>query len=205
MQLKLIEVIGNLKRQARTVEGGISFSQRYILLYKSITTKERLFPIDYQILIGHFNETILNDLLSSFEIINETFKDITPLLKALPPEQSETKTDKLKVKLGNYGFFELPKVKQLSEPNKQRLVELISKNLMPYGIAMFDYLGFCEYLDREQGTKYKADNILSKLFNEKAKDGTSAKHYRRSLIKPLPRYKAGEYKQTVKTDYQKLK
>lgn len=123
----------------------------------------------------------------------------------LPPQKFETKTDKLKAELGKYGFFELPKVKQLSEPNKQILIELVSINPMPYGIAMFDFLGFCEYLDREQGTKYKADNILSKLYNENAKDGTSAKHYRRSLVKPLTRYKAGEYKETVKTDYQKLK
>jgi hypothetical protein len=39
--------------------------------------KERLLNIDYQILISHFNETISNDLLSRFEIINETFKEIT--------------------------------------------------------------------------------------------------------------------------------
>ncbi len=76
---------------------------------------------------------------------------------------------------------------------------------MPYGIAMFDFLGFCEHLDRELGTKYKANKILSNLYNESAKDGTSAKHLRRSLFKPLPRYKAGEHKETVKTDYQKLK
>jgi hypothetical protein len=133
------------------------------------------------------------------------FENAEAISNNLPPQQTETKTDKLKADLGEYGFFEMPKVKELSEPNKQSLIELISKNLMPYGIAMFDYLGFCEYLDREQGTKYKANYILSKLYNEKAKDGTSAKHYRRSLIKPLPRYKAGEYKQTVKTDYQKLK
>lgn len=126
-------------------------------------------------------------------------------LKNPPPQQPETKTDKLKTELGKYGFFELPKVKELSASNKQSLIELISKNPMPYGIAMFDFLDFCEYLDREQGTKYKANNILSKLFKENAKDGTSAKHYRRSLIKLLPRYKAGEYKETVKTDYQKLK
>ena len=126
-------------------------------------------------------------------------------LKNPPPQQAETKTDKLKTELGKYGFFELPKVKELSASNKQSLIELISKNPMPYGIAMFDFLDFCEYLDREQGTKYKANNILSKLFKENAKDGTSAKHYRRSLIKLLPRYKAGEYKETVKKDYQKLK
>lgn len=92
-QIKLIELIGNLKRQARTNEAGISFTQRYNALCKSIEVKESLFSIDYQILISHFNETILNDLLSSFEIINETFKEITPLLKVLPPQQAETKKD----------------------------------------------------------------------------------------------------------------
>jgi hypothetical protein len=123
----------------------------------------------------------------------------------LTPQPPETKTNKLKAELGKYGFFELPKVKQLSEPNKQSLIELIRSNPMPYGIAMFDELGFCEYLDNDKGSKYKANEILSRLYNEKAKDGTSAKHYRRSLIKPLARYKAGEYKETVKTDYQRLK
>ena len=86
-QIKLIELIGNLKRQARTNEAGISFDQCYNALYKSIEAKEKLLPIDYQILISHFNETILNDLLSSFEIINETFKEIIPLLETLHPLQ----------------------------------------------------------------------------------------------------------------------
>lgn len=131
---------------------------------------------------------------------------ITDILKAPapPPPPTETKTDTFKAKLGEHGFFELPKVKILTDEKKQQLVELVSKNPMPYGIAMFDFLGFCECLDREQGTKYKANQILSKLYNEKANDGTSAKHYRRSLVKPLQRYKAGEYKETVKTDYQNL-
>ena len=127
-------------------------------------------------------------------------------IQGLPTQQAETKADKLNAQLSKYGFFELPKIKQLSEQNKQDLIDLIIKNKMPYGIAMFDFLGFCEYLDREQGTKYKADNILSRLFNEKAKDGTSAKHYRRSLIKfTTPRYKAGEYKDIVQKDYEELK
>lgn len=125
--------------------------------------------------------------------------------KLSAPQQTETKTDNLKAELGKYGFFELPMVKQLSEPSKQNLIEKISTNKMPYGIAMFDFLGFCEYLDREQGTKYKANKILSRLYNAKAKDGTSAKHNRRSLFKPLSRYKACEYKETVKNDYQNLK
>jgi hypothetical protein len=92
-QIQLIELIGNIKRQARTNQTRISFTQRYNALYKSIEAKEKLFSVDYQILISHFSETILNDLLSSFEIINETFKEITPLLKALPPQPTKTKSD----------------------------------------------------------------------------------------------------------------
>jgi hypothetical protein len=108
-QIKLVELIGNLKRQARTCEAGISFTQRYNALYKSIETKESLVSIDYQILISHFNETIINDLLSSFEIINETFKEITPLLKALPPQpivkqKPELKIDQIALKYAYEGL-----------------------------------------------------------------------------------------------------
>lgn len=120
-------------------------------------------------------------------------------------EKSVTKTVKLTDALKKLGFFGLEKVKELSEHSKLKLVELLCTNPMPYGIAMFDELGFCAYLDNEQGANYKANIILSRLYNEKAKDGTSAKHYRRSLIKPLERYKACEYKETVRNAYQNLK
>jgi hypothetical protein len=36
-----------------------------------------------------------------------------------------------------------------SEQKKQSLVELIRSKCMAYGIAMFDYLGFCRYLDEK--------------------------------------------------------
>jgi hypothetical protein len=117
----------------------------------------------------------------------------------------ETKFDTLKNKLNKFGFFELEKVKILSNESKQKLITLISNNKMPYGIAMFDFLGFCSYLDREHRTKYKANHIISKLFNNMAKDGTSAKHLRRSLVKPFPRYKACEQKENVIKDYEQLK
>jgi hypothetical protein len=121
------------------------------------------------------------------------------------PSILETKTQHLKSALAEIGFFDLPMVQILSESNKQKLVELIGLNKMPYGIAMLDYLNFLTYLDKIQGTKTKANLIVSRLFNEKAKDHTSAKHYRSSLVKPKPRYNASEYKQTVISDYQKLK
>lgn len=121
------------------------------------------------------------------------------------PSILETKTQRLKSALAEVGFFDLPMVKILSESNKLKLVELIELNKMPYGIAMLDYLNFLTYLDKSQGAKKRANLIVSRLFNEKAKDDTSAKHYRSSLVKPKPRYNASEYKQTVISDYQKLK
>lgn len=72
IQNMLIDTIGLLERQSRTNLPGISFAERFNRLYPSIESKERLFPIDYQMLIGHFNEVILNDLLSSYKILNGT-------------------------------------------------------------------------------------------------------------------------------------
>lgn len=177
-----------IKRLPNMVD--LKYFDDYIYILKRLNNK-------LQIIVEKYNKRL--------ESVIALSKNENQINQTIAIQQTETKTDKLKAELGKYGFFKLPMVKQLSEPNKQSLIELISKNKMPYGIAMFDYLGFCEYLDREQGTKYKTDNILSKLFNENAKDGSSAKHYRRSLIKPTTRYKADEYKEIVKIDYQKLK
>lgn len=95
-QIKLIKLIGNLKRQVRTNEPGISFTKHYIALSKEIkNNKEELQTIDYQILISHFRESMVNDLLSSFETIIETFKELTPLLKVSPPQQSEKQKPEL--------------------------------------------------------------------------------------------------------------
>lgn len=94
-QIQIIELIGNLKRQARSNEAGISFTHRYNLLYKSIEAKETFHNIDYQFFIAHFNETISNDLLSSFEIINETFKEIAPLIRDKATNTQPNKKQKI--------------------------------------------------------------------------------------------------------------
>ena len=125
----------------------------------------------------------------------------------LPPQQAETKTDKLKGELGKYGFFELPMVKQLSEPNKQSVIELISTNKLPYGIAMFDFLKFLEYLESEHfNSKYKLFNEVSKWFDvdSRAVKGNISVLCVGSLENRL-RYTADQKKQIVKRDYEKLK
>ncbi len=150
------------------------------------------------------------------KILKEWYKDekifideITPLLKALPPQQNETKTDKLKAELGKYGFFELSKVKQLSEPNKQNLVELISTKGLPYSIAMFDFLGFLKHIENEHfKTKYKLNIGVAKWFNSD-KDGRAVKGNISSLseysAENKDKYTAHTHKEKVNTDYQKLK
>ena len=125
----------------------------------------------------------------------------------LPPQQTETKTDKLKAELGKYGFFELSKVKQLSEPNKQSLIELISTNDLPYSIAMFEYLVFLKHLKAEHfTTDYKLFKAVAKWFKvaERAVKGNIYvlnEHSKENRT----RYTADQQKQTVQKDYEKLK
>jgi len=127
----------------------------------------------------------------------------------LTSKLTETKTDKLKAELGKYGFFELSKVKQLSEPNKQKLIELISSKGLPYSIAMFEFLDFLKHIEREYfKTKGILNKEVAKWFNSD-KDGRSVKGNISSLsdysTENKSKYTAHTHKETVKTDYQKLK
>jgi hypothetical protein len=124
----------------------------------------------------------------------------------LPPQQAETKTNKLKAELITYGFFELSMVKQLSEPNKQSLVELISKNGLPYSIAMIEYLGFLKHLKAEHfTTDYKLFKAVADWFKvaERAVKGNIYVLNKNSK-ENKERYTADQHRQTVQNDYQKL-
>jgi hypothetical protein len=134
---------------------------------------------------------------------------ITDLLKAptLPPQQTETKSNKLKAELGKYGFFELKKVKQLSEPNKQNLVELINTEGLPYSIAMFEYLAFLKHLKAEHlTTDYKLFKAISEWFDvsERAVKG-NIYVLNQFSEENRKRYTADQHKQIVQNDYEKLK
>ncbi len=135
--------------------------------------------------------------------------ELIPILKPAPPKQTETKADKLKIVFGKYGFFDLPMVKQLTAENKEKLVELISSNELPYCIAMFDYLGFLKHLEKNHlQTKYKLNKEIGKWLNSD-KDGRAVKGNISSLLKNTTenkeRYTAHLHKETVQNDYQKLK
>lgn len=121
--------------------------------------------------------------------------------------EAEKKTDKLKEELGKYCFFELSKVKQLSEPNKQTLIELISTNDLPYSIAMFEYLGFLKYLKAEYfEPDYKLFKEVAKWFNVAERTIKGNIYVLKEFSKEnRKRYTADQYKQTVQKEYEKLK
>lgn len=151
--------------------------------------------------------SFLNGYYFTASIIWEYKTEIQKYLIKVSPQQAETKTDKLKIELGKYGFFELSKVKQLSEPNKQRLTELISTNDLPYSIAMFDYLGFLKYLKAEHfTTDYKLFKAVANWF-EVAERAVKGNIYVLNEVSKenRTRYTADQQKQTVQKNYEALK
>jgi hypothetical protein len=146
------------------------------------------------------------------KIIGKELLDIeqnNTVFKILPLEQTETKTEKLKAVLGKYGFFELPKVKLLSEPSKQSLIKFIGENDLPYSIAMLDFLDFLKHLEKEYfKTKYKLNIEVSKWFDSD-KDGRGVKGNISVLSENSnenkSKFTAHLHKETVEIDYQNLK
>lgn len=150
------------------------------------------------------------------KIIKEWFADekrfideVTPIVKALPPQPIKTKADKLNEQLSKYGFFELEKVLTLSEQSKVSIVEKIAESGLPYAIAMFDYLQFISYLEKKHfDSKYKLNIEVSKWFDSD-KEGRAVKGNISSLLKNTTenkdRYTAYKHKENVIIDYELLK
>ena len=145
-----------------------------------------------------------NEVLQIKRSILKAFQKTQPQKKALPPQPIRTKADIFKENLQQGGFYNLEKVQRLTQEGQNELVELICEN-MAYGIAMFDYLDFCEFLDKEKGTKEKANFYLSRLYNKKVKDGTRSRHLRNSLINNKPRHTSYLHIEKTIKDYEKLK
>lgn len=150
------------------------------------------------------------------KILKEWFADekrfideVTPIVKALPPQPIKTKADILKEQLSQYGFFELEKVKTLSEQSKVSIIEKIAESGLPYAIAMFDYLQFIPYLEKKHfDSKYKLNRAVSKWFDSD-KEGRAVKGNISSLLKNTTenkdRYTAYKHKENVIKDYELLK
>ncbi len=132
-------------------------------------------------------------------------KDIEPYLINKTTEPEKTNGQYLSERLSKYGFFELEKVKSLSQESQFALIELLAVNKMPYNVAMLDFLGFIDQIQKKYSrTLDKRNSIISKIFDSD-KDGRTIKGLINSLHKPeQSRYTAHLHRQTVQNDYQKL-
>src|SRR5690554_3650792 len=92
-------------------------------------------------------EDILNEIKEKSANISKSASEDDA--QSLPPNPIKTKADILKEQLSQYGFFELEKVKTLSEQSKVSIIEKIAESGLPYAIAMFDYLQFIPYLEKK--------------------------------------------------------
>ncbi|MDN3694263.1 hypothetical protein QWZ06_19255 [Chryseobacterium tructae] len=124
------------------------------------------------------------------------------------PEQQKTKSQLLSENLRLYGFFELEKLKNLSDKNKNVLIQLLTENKLPYVVAMLDYLEYFTYLEKNHfKSKYKLYIEVSRWFNSD-KDGRAIKGNISSLLnnstENKSRYTAFKYKERVNRDYEKL-
>jgi hypothetical protein len=140
-----------------------------------------------------------NNLFELYIINTSTESERHPILRA----------ENLRSNVLEFGFFELPKVKCLSESNKEELVNLISTKRMPYSIAMIDYLEFLKHLEKEHfKTKDKLHEKVATWFNlgknKRAVKGNINVLSEHSTDNKT-RYTSYLHKETVKKDYQKLK
>ena len=120
-------------------------------------------------------------------------------------EPQELKFNSFKNSIKKNGFFDLPKVQELSPDKQTELIKYILNGSRALGVAMFDFLEYFTFLDEEFGTKGNTDKFINKLYNNKLSDGDEVKKLRGSLVKPTKRHNAQKYINEVKSYYQNLK
>ena len=147
-QKYLIGLIGNLKLQARGSVTGISFTNRYLSFLKNIEARRRLISIDYQVLITEFNETIINNLLSSFQTISEQLKEIAPLMGMAIPQRSQPNIDQLKV--NQIALIHVYEGIQITRVNAAEIAAKYGYIKPNSGEGLFqDYIKYCSGTNRK--------------------------------------------------------
>jgi len=147
---------------------------------------------------AHFDNSEEEKKISIKEIAN-----IPIIVEDIKPIKSEL----LFPELMKYRFCDLEKVQALSKDSQSKLVDVISKNSIPYQIAMINYLGFIDYLMSEFfKTKTQLHIELAKLLST---DNRSISG-NLSVLNPKSnedrkRYTAHIYNETVKKDYESIK
>lgn len=126
-----------------------------------------------------------------------------------PPKGS---CEKLKLALHENGFFNLPKVRDLTEQSHEELVKLICANDVPYKIAMFDFLSFIDYfLTEYASTRTEMYKKFAEIFcagNRPVSVRTiqgNINDLRKNPSNRDPRYTASLHTEEVKNHYETLK
>jgi len=70
---------------------------------------------------------------------------------SITEEQKLSTLQKLRSDLKARDFYKLKLVKELSDPAKEKLIWFINNNELPYQVAMFDFLGFIDFYEKEYG------------------------------------------------------
>lgn len=162
--------------------------------------------------IGDVPDTYLTNTWKDF--VNEWKPKFLTILESANYKQNHlinpiaTYSEKLKNSLIEHGFFELSKVKQLSEHSKQTLLELICTNETPYGIAMFEFLGYIKLLKTEyfNNTDYKLQKALAEWFSVSERTIKGNINVLSEFSNDnRKRYTSHNQKKNVQKDYEKLK
>ncbi len=145
-------------------------------------------------------------ILSYPTLFKPLFNSMIKPSKHQRPEnpELEAKTQRLKKKLNEYGFFNL---KLVTEIDKDKLISLLVESNLPYQIAMLDYLGFLKHLGKEYScTKAELYKLVSDILNtpERPVKGNIL------VLNPISkenkkRYTAHLTKEKAENDYYKLK
>lgn len=135
-----------------------------------------MFGSEYDVEAESMVKSSIKKLQELFEIFKgEIIKELSGVKNSPPPFEDNTKLQnelinnmqlltELKRGLTEYGFFNLPKIKAIQDPqNIEKLVEYILKKQLPEKIAMLVYLEFPEFIVENTKTKQDMFQQMSKI------------------------------------------
>jgi hypothetical protein len=154
--------------------------------------------------------TICRELWFPLDVIDtEISKEYEKLLlgKLRSDTIIPTTFERLRSDLRQKGFYNLKSVKALPDPAREKLISILNDNELPYQVAMFDFLGFFDYFEKEYGL---SKNITYKKIAEIL--AVAARSVRGNVLvlqdnskEDRQRYTSYNYKDQVRNDYIMLK
>jgi hypothetical protein len=135
--------------------------------------------------------------------------ELTPILKEQQEYPELARREKINSELKKHRFSDLEKVGKLSKKGQDELINLLTSKDIAFVVAMFDFLGYFTFLEKEFYTsKEKTNKIVSSWFNSDI-DGRAIKGNRNVLIpnskENKASYQAHLHKEEVEKQYLQLK